>query len=1058
MRPLVPPSLTFSGKARLGLVLVHLALGGLFAAMLVAAPGDTTADLVLGQPDFASNGAGGFAAEMDTPGALAIDFSVTPNRLYVADTFNSRILGYKDVTGLINGAAADLMIGQPDFVSSGCNTGGISAGSLCTPRGIAVDGNGNLYVADRDNNRVLEYQTPFANDAVADRVFGQGGSFTSNTVDNGGVSADSLYNPVGVWVDGSGNLYIADHLNNRVLEYNTPFVATSTGGSGDTTADKVFGQGGSFTSSNCDLGGVSAASLCGAAGIVGDGVGNIYITDASNNRVLEYNTPLVATSTPGSGDTTADLVLGQGGFTSNAAGTSAEGLNSPFGVALDIAGDLYLADTNNDRVLEYNTPLAVTATPGSGDATADKVFGQGGSFTSSNCNLGGVGADSLCSVQGISIDSIGNLYVADGGNNRVLRYDLPLDVLPTLTATGIPNLAATATVRDYGAAAAGPTPAATATPTQKLTLTSTQTAAPKATPTPTDPSTATSAPTLPSGIYWLMNTGDDSGLASGIAPAYVDGATLRYQWPSLETADGTYAWTMLDSDLAAVAGAGKKAQLLIQVGIRTPCWVKNAGATVYADYATFDTNCTKNPTGQFQTADTSAANVVPLPWDSTYQAKLGAFIAALGAHITATSRMGLIAGVVVAGIARATAEINLPNPSDTTGWTAAGYTRQKVKDSYLVFLNDWAAAFPNTGLSTRYTYGSFPNNFQPAGCPTVDHLFPRELNDIAYANFPTLSIMGYNGIDNTNSATMPGNLLQQMCGMTVPSGSLWTDCEAPAESCQLGLDYNTFQGAPYVSYEGLQENSAVGDGKFEQVWTIASNSFSRLLFIEVYPSDFSAGNTAALITAHNTLTGDTLPVPTATPTPTPSSTPTPTPTPTPSPSPSPSPTPSPTASPSPSPTSSPTPSPSPSLTPSPSPTPSPTPTSVPTPTPTPAPTTTPSPTPTSTPAPTSISVSPSSLAFGTQKVGTTSTPKVVTLTNNEAVVVTINGVTITGRNATDFAVSSSTCNSTLASRSTCRISVIFKPRATGTRIGTLTISDRPDSRSAHAVGLSGKGG
>jgi hypothetical protein len=136
----------------------------------------------------------------------------------------------------------------------------------------------------------------------------------------------------------------------------------------------------------------------------------------------------------------------------------------------------------------------------------------------------------------------------------------------------------------------------------------------------------------------------------------------------------------------------------------------------------------------------------------------------------------------------------------------------------------------------------------------------------------------------------------------------------------------------------------------------------------------------------------------------------------------------------------------------------PTPTPTATPVSTPSPTTTPSPTPTSTPAPTSISVSPSSLAFGTQKIGTTSTPKVVTLTNNETVTVTINGVTITGRNATDFAVSSSTCNSTLASTSTCGISVTFKPRATGTRVGTLTISDQPDSGSAHTVGLSGKGG
>jgi hypothetical protein len=501
--------------------------------------------------------------------------------------------------------------------------------------------------------------------------------------------------------------------------------------------------------------------------------------------------------------------------------------------------------------------------------------------------------------------------------------------------------------------------------------------------------------TLPRGIYWLMSTGDDSGLASGIAPAYVDGATLRYRWKDLETADGTYNWTMLDNDLVTIAAAGKKAQLLIAVGNQTPCWVKNAGAAVYANYATFDSNCVSNPTEAFLAADSSAHSVVPLPWDPTYEAKWGAFIATMGAYISATGRMGLISGVVVAGVARVTAETNLPNPTDTPGWTAVGYTRAKVESAYLVFLNDWAAAFPNIGLSTRYTYGSFPDNFQPAGCPPVDHLFPRDLNDIAFANYPTLSIIGYNGINSSTSTTMPGNLLQQMCGMKVPSGSLWTDCEAPAESCQLGVDYNTFQGpsyTPLVSYEGLQEDFAVGNGNFGQVWTTASSSLSRLLFIEVYPGDFSAGNIAALTTAHNALTGDTLPVPTSTPTPTP------------------------------------------------------TPTATPTVTPTPIPT----------PAPSSISVSPSSLAFGSQSVGTTSTPKAVTLTNNEAVAVTINAITITGRNATDFAMSSSTCGA-LGSGLTCTISVTFTPTAKAKRTGTLTISDTPDAKSPHAVGLSGKG-
>src|SRR5206468_9593666 len=136
-----------------------------------------------------------------------------------------------------NADPADLVIGQPDFFSFACNNGGVRANSLCSPRGVALDGAGNLYVADTDNRRVLEYDTPFTSGTTADRVFGQGGSFTSNLCNNGGLSANSLCSPRHVALDGAGNLYVADTDNNRVLEYDTPL-------NSGTTADRVFGRDG----------------------------------------------------------------------------------------------------------------------------------------------------------------------------------------------------------------------------------------------------------------------------------------------------------------------------------------------------------------------------------------------------------------------------------------------------------------------------------------------------------------------------------------------------------------------------------------------------------------------------------------------------------------------------------------------------------------------------------------------------------------------------------------------------------------------------------------------
>ena len=297
----------------------------------------------------------------------------------------------------------------------------MTASSLNRPFAVAVDSGGNLYVADQANHRVLEYDAPFSGCASfpcvatgASHVFGQGGSFTSQSARMGGVSADSLYYPYGVAADAQGDLYVADSYDNRGIEYNAPLTTGGgtpgmPGASGDTTADVVFGQNGSFTSATPNNGGVSADSFYLPYGVAVDTSGNLYVSDLMNNRVLEYNSPLATGGgTPGipgaAGDTTADLAFGQqGNFTTSTAnngGLGPDSLDYPYNVALDANGDLYVADETNSRILEYNSPLApgggTPGTPGAaGDTTADVVFGQNGSFTSAAPDKNGISADSL---------------------------------------------------------------------------------------------------------------------------------------------------------------------------------------------------------------------------------------------------------------------------------------------------------------------------------------------------------------------------------------------------------------------------------------------------------------------------------------------------------------------------------------------------------------------------------------------------------------------------------------------------------------------------------------
>jgi sugar lactone lactonase YvrE len=362
----------------------------------VMAAGDTIADRVLGQMDFVhatENFANASTLDLSRSFAgVAIDQSSVPNRVYVADFANSRVLRWANASALTNGAPANIVIGQPDFFSTTCNNGGVSASSLCGQVSLAVDGSGNLYVADSENSRVLEYNTPFTNtgqpgsgDKIADQVFGQEGNFTTSACNQGAgklANSTTLCRRAGIAIDSTGVLYIADEVNNRVLEYAFPLL--------DATANDLFGQAGQFSTTVCNKGGRSADSLCDPIVLATDPSDNLYIADDGNSRVLEYNNPPDPAN-----DTTADRVFGQAGnFTTalcNGGGPNpgVATLCGPDGVGLDAAGHLYVTDATNSRVLEYTTPMTSTS--------ANRVFGQGGNMNGMACNFtGNTDAAGLC--------------------------------------------------------------------------------------------------------------------------------------------------------------------------------------------------------------------------------------------------------------------------------------------------------------------------------------------------------------------------------------------------------------------------------------------------------------------------------------------------------------------------------------------------------------------------------------------------------------------------------------------------------------------------------------
>jgi sugar lactone lactonase YvrE len=362
------------------------------------------------------------------PDILAIDRSSSPNHLYVVDAYN-RVLGWRNAEGLANGAPADLVLagtgGTPGIPGS-CF--GASASQFCPDGaanrgGLAVDSRGNLWMADVDNHRVLEFDRPFENDGVADRVLGQGGSFTSRTCNLDGLSERSLCFPGALAFDREDHLYVADLANHRVLLFEHPLT--------DDVASRVFGQPG-FTQGRCNQGRSQpgASTLClgeivsesnphfvGASSLAVDPQGNLYVADPENTRVLIYRDPLTSGAA-------ADVVIGQDGFRQALHGTGAR--RFAFGwlaVAVGPAGELYVADPGNDRVLEFRNPLR--------DTTADRVFGHadfnaGGSPYPDYYNpLPQPTAANLLQPMGVAVDAEGNLFVADTVYDRVLEYDRP---------------------------------------------------------------------------------------------------------------------------------------------------------------------------------------------------------------------------------------------------------------------------------------------------------------------------------------------------------------------------------------------------------------------------------------------------------------------------------------------------------------------------------------------------------------------------------------------------------------------------------------------------------
>jgi uncharacterized protein (TIGR03437 family) len=371
--------------------------------------------------------------EFDTPEGLALDLSTNgtstnPPALYVSDFANNRVLGFKSATTFANGQPADLVLGQPDlFTTLPEGPGRALATGLLAPSGIAVDAQGNVYVLDAGNNRILRFPRPFTQTGsqLPDLVIGQT-SFSTNGPNQGGVSASTLAltSTAGsttstllafIAFDASGNLWVADSGNNRVLRFNASVLGSPA--SPGPPADIVLGQTDFVTGTYNPPASNPLASLTSfttPCGIALDTAGRLFVAESISTRrgrILMWSPPFYI------GQPAARL-LGVDNNNPQPPTTSEFQLGLSPGGLFPIGNAIGAVDTLNSRVLIF--PPVEQWTPNVTYQAAVEVAGQP-DFSSNSSNLGDPTAGpNGFSVPGAALFFGSELYVADSFNNRVV--------------------------------------------------------------------------------------------------------------------------------------------------------------------------------------------------------------------------------------------------------------------------------------------------------------------------------------------------------------------------------------------------------------------------------------------------------------------------------------------------------------------------------------------------------------------------------------------------------------------------------------------------------------
>lgn len=325
-----------------------------------------------GQRGYRGDGGSARAALLNEPRHVAVDAA---GIVYIVDTFNHRIRRV-DASGVITTLAGT---GVAGYSGDG---GPAASAQIDWPHAAALDrAGGSLYLADTANHRIRRV------DLAGGTIATVAGTGTAGFGGDGGPAASALlHDPKGLAVGPGGELYIADSGNDRIRRVDPAGNITTVAGNGAT------GYGG-------DGGPAVQAALNGPRSLAVDGAGNLYVADDNNDRVRRIDPSGTIITYAGSG---------VNGYSGDAGPAVSAALNRPRGVAVDAAGHLYVADSENHCIRMVDPAGTITTIAGTGRE------GFGGD--------GGVAADSrLFSPRGVAVAAAGDVYVADTYNSRIRR-------------------------------------------------------------------------------------------------------------------------------------------------------------------------------------------------------------------------------------------------------------------------------------------------------------------------------------------------------------------------------------------------------------------------------------------------------------------------------------------------------------------------------------------------------------------------------------------------------------------------------------------------------------